>query len=186
MISVLDRLKKVKADINKYDYLRNSLLTCKVNTDQKYQTIFRDFYTMNRARKSPEWYKMFFSILERKKRDRAISFRSVLEKVFKKTGRFEASFCSKLIATINPNLPVWDQHVLDNYGLKSPPPCKDSAQRLDLFLDVYSEIKTRSKDAIQKECFEKWRRLFDDSFPQFEHFTKIKKLDLFLWQYRQI
>ena len=185
MRSVLDRLEKVKADINKYDYLQDSLLTCKVNTDQKYQTIFRDFYTMNRARKSSEWYDMFFSILQREKRNRAISFDEVLREVFDETGRVEASFCSKLIATINPNLPVWDQHVLANLGLKTPSG-KDGAQRLDRCLGVYSEIKTQSEKTIQEECFEKWIRLFDSSFPQFQHFTDIKKLDLFMWQYRQI
>ncbi len=186
MRTVLDRLDKVKADINKYDYLQDSLLICKVNTDQKYQTAFRDFYTMNQARKSSEWYDMFFSILQREKRNRAISFRSVLEEIFDKTGRVrvEASFCSKLIATINPDLPVWDKHVLANV-CQTRPSNKDPMDRLNRCVDVYSCIKTWSEQAIQEECFGKWRRLFDDSFPQFQHFTDIKKLDLFLWQYRQ-
>ena len=185
MRTALDRLKCIETLHNKlstYKYLQDSLSDYGVSTDEKYRKAFKSFYGI---RRKDEWCDKFFPILKREKCNRAISFGSVLEEVFKKTGWFEASFCSKLIATINPNLPVWDKHVLDNYGLKSPPSGKDSAQRLDRCLDVYSEIKTRSKDAIQKKCFEKWRSLFDDSFLQFQHFTDIKKLDLFLWQYRQ-
>jgi hypothetical protein len=37
-----------------------------------------------------------------------------------KYGKLEASFASKLLATIDPNLPVWDKHVLRNTGLKAP------------------------------------------------------------------
>ena len=184
MKTVLDRLEKVKTKLDKYHYLQSSILTCEVDEDPRYRTAFIGFYTM--AWKSPEWYNMFFLILEREKRNRAISFRSVLEEIFDKAGRVrvEASFCSKLIATINPDLPVWDKHVLANV-CQTRPSDKDPMDRLNRCIDVYSCIKTWSEQAIQEECFEKWRRLFDDSFPQFQHFTDIKKLDLFLWQYRQ-
>ena len=42
----------------------------------------------------------------------------ILNEIYQKTGNIEGSFTSKLLATINPNLPIWDQYVLKNIGLK--------------------------------------------------------------------
>ena len=39
---------------------------------------------------------VFFSILEREKHSDTVSFRIILEEIFRKTGRLEASFGSKL------------------------------------------------------------------------------------------
>ena len=185
----LNHLKKGEANLNKYHYLQASLLICDVEKDLNFQTVFRDFYKMNLARKSQEWYKMFFSTLQLEKHNSAISFCSVLEKVFEwakkfeKTIRVESSFCSKLVATINPNLPVWDQKVLANLDLTSPSD-QDSEKRLRHCIKVYSCLKTWSEKAIQEDCFEEWKKRFDGSFPQFQCFTDMKKLDLFLWQLR--
>ena len=192
MRTALDRLRCIEMLHNKlstYQYLQDSLLDYDVSTDEKYRKAFKSFYVVRRDEK---WCDMFFLILQQEKDKHEISFRSILEEVFneaqaqkfEKTIRVESSYCSKLVATINPNLPVWDKYVLDSLGLKRPSD-KDSMDRLDSCVKVYSDIKKWSSDKIRKSCFEEWRRLFDDSFPQFKHFTDIKKLDLFLWQYRQ-
>ena len=167
-----------KANLYKYDNLQNSLLTCDVDKDKEYRKTFKGFY---RVRRGEKWSDVFFSILQREKRNRTISFRSVLKKMFEETGRVEASFCSKLIATINPKLPVWDTRVLANLGLRNPY-IQDTADRLCCRIEVYSCIKTWSSNAIREACFEEWKKRFDDAFPQFRHFTDMKKLDLFLWQ----
>ena len=127
---------------------------------------------------------MFFSILEREKRSDTVSFRTVLEEMLRKTKWIEASFSSKLVATVNANLPVWDQHVLDNLGLKAPSSNRDNEWRLHRCVELYSSIQTWSSRAIQQDGFREWRSRFDGLLPRFRHFTDIKKLDLFLWQSR--
>ena len=48
------------------------------------------------------------------------TFRDVLDEIHAATGRYEPSFASKLVATIDPSKPLWDVHVLANTN-HSPP-----------------------------------------------------------------
>lgn len=183
MVVVLDRLKSVETALLTYDYLQRSLRACDVATSSEYRRAFNGYCRM---RQRPQtWYDRFFSILERDKRSNAVAFRSVLEEILRETGRLEASFGSKLVATIDANLPVWDQHVLGNLGLKAPSWSRDTERRLQRCVELYSSIWSWSSRAIQLDGFGEWRSRFDCRFPRFRHFTDIKKLDLLLWQARQ-
>ena len=100
MRTALDRLKCIEImdkKLSKYKYLQDSLSGCDVDTDEKYRTTFKSFYGV---RRDDEWCDTFFSILQKEKlkTEPAISFYSVLKKVFDKTRRVETSYCSKLIA----------------------------------------------------------------------------------------
>ena len=183
MVVVLDRLKSVETALVTYDYLQRSLRACDVATSSEYQRAFNGYYRM---RQRPQtWCDLFFSILEREKRSNAVAFRWVLEEIFRESGRLEASFSSKLVATIDANSPVWDQHVLGNLGLKAPSWSRDTERRLQRCVELYSSIRSWSSRAIQLDGFGEWRSRFDCQFPRFRHFTDIKKLDLLLWQSRQ-
>lgn len=180
MRTALDRLRCIEMLHNKlstYQYLQDSLLDYDVSTDEKYRKAFKSFY---RVRRNDEWCDVFFSILQLEKHDPAnSSFSSVLKKISDETGQLEASFCSKLVATINTDLPVLDGQVRDILCLKRP-----SGKELHSHVKQYSDLKMWVLNAIGEECFGEWRRLFDGSFPQFQCFTDMKKLDLFLWQLR--
>ena len=182
MVVVLDRLKTVETALETYDYLQRSLQACNVVESRSFRTAFNGYYRMRQ--RPAEWYGMFFSILEREKCRDTISFRTVLEEIVRRTGRLEASFGSKLVATINANLPVWDRHVLDNLGLRAPASIRDREWRMRRCVEVYSNIQTWSSQVIQQDSFGEWRQRFDGILPRFRHFTDAKKLDLFLWQSR--
>ena len=53
-------------------------------------------------------------------RSGGFDFSLTLVELFAATGRIEASFASKLHATLHPNAPVTDSVVLENLGLRLP------------------------------------------------------------------
>ena len=55
-----------------------------------------------------------------REKDRQANFHSVLTHFYAVLGRYEPSFTSKLIATIDANFPVWDMYVLKNIAQRSP------------------------------------------------------------------
>ncbi len=181
MSCAIERLRANSSGLERYDRLQRSLNRFDVTRDRCFQLDFKGFYRVRRGKK---WCELFFSILEREKRRPSPSFRKFLAEIHCRTGWVEASFTSKLVATIDASLPVWDSHVLCNLGLKPPYRSKDARRRLDRCGEVYSKIRRWASNETQQDSFKEWRRRFDTEFPHFTHFTDIKKLDLLLWQSR--
>ena len=148
-----------------------------VSTDRLYQRRYRGFY---RVRRKPAWCKPYFALLERAKGE-ALSFNAALRAFCEQTGRVEASFISKLIATIDPTLPVWDQFVIWNLKLRQPFYHANQTRRLAERITVYKEICERVAALEASTEGAAWIECFDEARPEFEHFTVTKKVDVFLW-----
>lgn len=179
--AVLDRIKE--SHLSRYDYLQRALLTTNVASDTTYQSTYKGYYQMRQ--RSREWYDFYFSLLEREKRNSTVSFREVLGEVYRTKRRVEPSFSSKLVATIRPELPVYDKHVRENLSLAIPRSNEPSEVRVRKFVDVYSRLSTQMAEHVQSHVFQELKGRFDNRFSAYAHFTDVKKLDLLLWQYRR-
>jgi hypothetical protein len=178
---ILDQISP--SHLERYDTLQRSLRATNVSLDkQHYQRMFNGYYRMQR--RPTEWYGYFFSLLETEKCNGAITFRSVFERLFRDTRRVEPSFCSKLVATIRPDMPVYDRYVRENLSLVIPRPTERPEQRVKAYVSVYGELQAQQNQLMLSEQFPTLRHEFDDRFGAYAHFTDAKKLDLVLWQYR--
>jgi hypothetical protein len=178
--AILSRL--TLSQLQRYDTLQRVLQTTDVSTDRKYQRMFNGFYRMQRRPES--WYRFFFCLLESEKGNASLSFEGVLEKIQAHNGRVEPSFCSKLVATIRPEMPVYDKHVRKNLKLRLPKTNASAATRLRTFVVLYEELTSRMNRLTADPGFGVLRAAFDQEFPAYAHFTDLKKLDLLLWQQR--
>jgi hypothetical protein len=104
-----------------------------------------------------------------------------LEELQIKTGRIESSFASKLIATLDPNLPVVDSIVLNNMGLRLP--AYNASNRKEKVIAVYQELTTRLNEMLRDERFRLLKSRFVLAYPDYR-FTDLKILDLLIWQLR--
>jgi len=179
--TILSRI--TESHLSRYDYLQRSLLITNVASDGTYQSRFNGYYRMRQ--RSRDWYDFYFSILEREKRNSEISFREVLEEVYRAKRRVEPSFSSKLVATIRPELPVYDRYVQGNLSLAIPRQNEPAETRMRKFADIYSRLEVHMTRLVQTDAFRELKRRFDEKFSAYSHFTNVKKLDLLLWQYRQ-
>ena len=82
-----------------------------------------------------------------------------------------ASFSSKLLATVNPNMPVWDKFVLQNLGLRAP--YYYEKERLHKTILLYQKICDwyHTEDAAEKLI------QFNLRFPNVD-ITDVKKIGL--------
>lgn len=97
-------LKKVKSSLEKYIAIIDRLHKVNVNEDKEFQKLYNGFYRV-RQRK-PDFYELYYDYLENNKCNE-VTFEEVIKYIYDNTGRVEASFASKLVANINPNLPIW-------------------------------------------------------------------------------
>ena len=102
--------------LKKYQWLQAQRDACDVRSNSEYRKRFNGFY---RVRRGPGLAGHFYGLLEAKK-GQTVPFTEVLEDLHRTTGRYEASFASKLLATIDPNMPVIDSVVLRNLNLRLP------------------------------------------------------------------
>ncbi len=188
---VLDRLQDglefilgriTESHLSRYDYLQRSLLTTNVVEDSSYRVTFNGYYRMQRRRQ--DWYDFFFSRSSSEKRNGTVTFSDVLEEIYRSTGRVEAAFGSKLIATIRPEMPVYDKFVRENLSLCVPKQHESAPVRVQKYIGVYGGLQAQMNELVQSDAFQHLRVRFDRKFPAFVHFTDVKKLDLLLWQSR--
>ena len=162
----------------KYEKIMKSFSVIDVRSDRDFQKNFNGFY---RVRRNVEWQKNYYSIMEQGKTKKQ-SFEEVLSEMYARTGRVEASFASKLLHTIDHNMPIWDQFVLQNLNKKLPI-CRGE-EKIEKCIKIYGEIVTWYKEAladigVRQKLFE-----FDEILPQYKWFSSTKKLDFLLWQMR--
>jgi len=105
-------LLNVKTGLNQYSNIQRRVHLLNVGTDIDFQNEFSVFYRINPYR-DKLWKNIFFKLFElSKKGDR--DFGIILKTLQNETGRIEASFVSKLLATLDTTLPVIDSRVLRN------------------------------------------------------------------------
>ena len=94
-----------------------------------------------------------------KNKNGAPSFEKTLRYIYEELGRVEASFSSKLVATINPDLPIWDTVVLKN--LEKKPPAYYRKNRLEETILLYEDIKNEYQKILAEDTGERIIKLFD-------------------------
>ena len=77
-----------------------------------------------------------------------ITFEETLKHLHTNLDRVEASFASKLIATINPDLPVWDKEVLGNIDSELNYINLKTNDRINLCVDRYEAMKNWYKKKL--------------------------------------
>ena len=179
-VRILERIKVTKLD--SYDYLQKRLSKTNVAADLEYQSKYIGFYVM--GRRPAGWYSCYFNLLEQQKKNRRLLFEETLRNIHSSTRRVEPSFSSKLVATVRPEMPVYDSLVLANLNIKRPRSYVPADIRLTDALRAYEEIQTFHEDLLRYKFFQKLKSEFDRRFSQFSHFTDAKKLDILLWQWR--
>jgi hypothetical protein len=110
------------------------------------------------------------------------SFDSALDHIFAVLGRYEPSFSSKLVATLDPNQPVWDEFVLRNTN--QTPPSYTAKNRVEMAKVVYRGVQRWYEAYLPTGAARRVIELFDREVEDHERVTDLKNVDFVLWQMR--
>lgn len=172
-------------------YRETLRLDTNIAADVSYQKNFTGYY---RVRRDALWLQAFYQYLEENKTNRDISFETILrylsgvEHTVRKTGKnpggkaktVEASFASKMLATINRDHPIWDSQVLHFFQIKVDDRLtgEDKIRHcVEIYRQMEQEITQFIHSPAGKECI----ALFDETFPNCRDFSAYKKIDFYLW-----
>ncbi|HWQ68916.1 MAG TPA: hypothetical protein VN494_02995 [Patescibacteria group bacterium] len=172
-----EALPRIRPGLEKYVWLQEHRDSNDLRNDSGYRRRFNHFY---RVRRGTDWQDKFYALLEGKKHE-AVSFAEVLHALHEATGRYEASFASKLVATIRPEMPVIDSVVLRNLGLTFPGyNLRDRTARLER---LHETLVSRFNVFLTTETGCYLVKRFREEYPD-ARISKLKMLDLVLWQTR--
>lgn len=170
---------RIRDGIDTYNEIMREVNTS-VFCTPSFRTLFNGFY---RLRQKPEkWYDAYYSLFLRCKAN-PMSFKEVLTEIYKSTGEIHASFCSKLIATLDPNKPIWDQYVLQWLGFSLSDP-KDKEERITYYSNIYDQIEREYNIHLSNRNIQEAIAVFDRLIPAGKGLTSVKKLDFMLWSNR--
>lgn len=149
-----------------------------VSQDREFQRLFNGFYQI---RRNEAWRAAFYALFQRV-RDKRPTFETLVTKLFEKTGRVEASFASKMLATLDADKPIWDKYVLINLEIAVPTKCKE--RPLSGIVDAYDQIERWYASYLATPNARRCVRTFDALMPDYSWISETKKIDFYLWSIR--
>jgi len=181
---IFERLRQRTKKLSAYASLLRDLPSTNVATDVRdYQKRYNGFYKVRFPQET--WRVHYYGLLQAKKADRNISFSEVIRELHRLTHRIEQSFSSKLLATIRPELPVYDIELCGHMNVVKPLGYMSMEDRIRKWIVEYDRMIAVAGCVVQTPEFRKLSKTFDQEFPLHKGFTNTKKLDLMLWQCRE-
>lgn len=192
-MSILDS-KKVISDslksllgVEKYCYIIDTIQKEDFKADEDFQKLFNGYFRVRVKTRPTEWKSKYYQLLESQKK-RPLSFEEVLVELEKVNQTLAVSFASKLLAAVNPELPIWDSFVLRNLGLDKQWNKFNNANkktRISEAVKIYNEIGRVYSDFLNSDEGKACIHQFDEFLPDYkERLTDVKKLDFMLWSKR--
>lgn len=175
---VLEKRLASSLGLDRYAEIMRKAKVTDISTDRDFQHLFNVFY---RVRRNEEWQNIYYTVFEEVKQATP-TFESIIYMLFEKTGNIEASFSSKMLATLCPGKPIWDRHVLENLGLKQEGGSKQ--RQLQNAVHLYAEIESWYAEFLPTERVASCIEVFDKTFREYRWISNVKKTDCFLWSIR--
>lgn len=168
---------RIGKGLEQYLWLQNATATADFFKDGAFRKRFNHFY---RVRRGTEWQVSFYGVMDRAQKE-SLSFRAILDLLHQRTGRYEASFGSKLFATLNPTAPIIDSVVLKNLGVRLP--SAGTQERTAKICEVHKHLAHLFSDFLATDMGAYLVKAVERAYPH-ASITKEKAVDLVLWQTR--
>lgn len=169
----------IKEGLPRYKRIMDMVNTKEFCSD-KFKKEFNYFYKIRQ--KSAYFYDCYYKVMNECKINK-LTFRDVITRLYELTGEIHASFSSKIIATINPDMPIWDQYVIKNLKLHDPT-YGSKEQRIEKKIKIYESICDWYEEYILLSDGEEDIKTFNEKFPEYMDISDTKKIDFMLWAKR--
>src|SRR6266446_3227988 len=99
---ITEAINKAKRRIGQYLEIMRLFPKTDVSQNRYFQTRYNAFYRVRQ--RPPKWYQEYYKYMEEMK-GHEVTFSTILRHLERKLGRYEPSFSSKLLATLDTSFP---------------------------------------------------------------------------------
>ena len=149
------------------------------------EVVRRRFNSFYGVRRNAEWRATFYASFEAAKASQlppAGLFAKIVQAIHADTGRVEASFVSKLVATVNPQAPIIDSVVRKWFSTVVEPP--EFSGDVEVVVGYYRWLEGVMTEAAATGAGKLWSDEFEAQFPTptgERPITPVKRLDFLIW-----
>lgn len=183
--TVIESSLETAFNLKTYIYILSAIQQDNFVATPEFRKKFNGFFRVRQ--RSQDWYDYYYKLMEEQKSANR-GFRELLVCLEIVSGTIDVSFVSKMMAAVNPSLPIWDKYVLQNLRLLKrweKMAVHDKTLRIDEADKIYGEIKSRYEIFISSKEGEACIAAFDSAMPNYkEKLTAVKKIDYLLWSKR--
>lgn len=178
-------LKGLDESIAVYNFLQTRFQQKEdVTKDLLFQFVFRSFYRLDNAGLGDPFKTRYFELMQEFRDPSSFDFASVLcplyhIKTLRDKKSFQFSFATKMLSTIDPKRPVYDQEVAKMFGYR-PLPGGAFEDKLKIYLDRYRHIEDSYSQILSDKLLPGTFSAFDKKFHQ-HGLSDVKRLDFIFW-----
>ena len=149
-----------------------------VSQNQEFQRWFNGFY---QVRRNLEWRTPFYNYFQelRTNTGRNLGIDSILERIYSDTGRWEYSFSTKMLHTLDATKPIIDSKVMALLGIPF-----HGRREISNFVPHYSQYETIVNSLLSTKIVQEKLSKFDQKLPRLKNIPKLKKLDFIMWKFK--
>jgi len=175
-------------DLDTYVSIKDEFLKGGVGSNGAFQLKFNSFYRLNGAGLTKEFKSAYFKLMEENRNTEDFDNRQIKEillELFKYKNAqgnncIHFSFATKLMHTINNNLPIYDSMIKKVFGFTGPHSYNNINEKINNYLIHYEAIKDTYRQIIENNKLNSTFALFDLKFPN-STLSKTKTLDFIFW-----
>lgn len=147
----------------------------------------RTFNALYAVRRSEIWQSEFYALFQEVRVEGACDFSTLLRRCYERCGRVEASFVSKMLATLDTSQPIWDSRVVGllndraKLGLPDLARFRAADARLDAACLGYQQLQEFYRKFMGSAQCASYVKAFDEALPSYVGISNVKKIDCLLW-----
>jgi len=187
--SIVNKLGNRKDDIDRYFYITSVFAQNEpISGNEEFKKKYKSFYVMRTAGLSQQHFDKYFELLDRRENNLETILNELYEiKTLKNQNSLQFSFATKLLHTLDNNLPIYDNLVKKTLGLPDPYNVQDSPyKKTKKLLAYYANLKMIYRQLLAEAPI---KRIIDDIRKKFgwtaNQINDVKILDFILWVHSQ-
>lgn len=189
---LLDAIKPER-DIYPYTQLNGMCRDHKldVSVSKEFKKLYRKYWQLNAAHLNEDYVEAYFKLLQecRSINGADVSVEQIARKLYqfpthsKKRYSLQFSFATKLVHTLRPESPVYDETVQAFFFLPPRPLSGSLDQKLRRFSQVYSFLIGEYQRVLREQRLGPSIAIFRSKYDSESSFTDEKIVDTLIWQF---
>jgi hypothetical protein len=171
-----EALLTIHRRVEQYAWLLHAMETRDISEDRHFRRAWLNHFKLRD--RDRDFCRFCTRWLEEHKGSR-VSFEQALLDLYGQFGLLDPASASKLAATIDPSLPVWDTQILGSLGIR-PWALEKSGRRVEKTLEAYEKLTLWYDRYLSSRDGRMAVQVFDEIYPA-TGFSAMKKADFTIW-----